>query len=186
MNESNVDLLLFAAGSAAIVWLSRKPLRHPGSHGFYRFFVWEGILALFAMTHNSWGMDPYSVHQLISWPLLFGSIALVALGVIALIKRGRANGERSSGALYEWEKTTALVTSGIFAHIRHPMYASLLALTWGAFLQAPSWTSAAIAVPTSLFLLLTAFADERECLAYFGTPYAEYMRRTRRFIPGVF
>ena len=40
------DLTLFLAGSAAIVWLSRKPLRKPGSHGFYRFFAWEAILGL--------------------------------------------------------------------------------------------------------------------------------------------
>lgn len=186
MTGLTADLQLFAAGSAVIAWFSRKPLRHPGSHGFYRFFVWEGILALFVMNRNAWGMDPYSVHQLISWPLLFGSIALVALGIIALIKGGRATGERTGGGFYEWEKTTALVTTGIFAHIRHPMYASLLALTWGAFFQAPSWTGVAIALPATLFLLLTVRADERECLAYFGTAYAEYMRRTRRFIPGVF
>jgi protein-S-isoprenylcysteine O-methyltransferase Ste14 len=34
---------------------------------------------------------------------------------------------------------------------------------------------------------LTATADERECLAWFGQSYADYMRRTpRRFVPGVF
>lgn len=185
MNGPTADLLLFAAGSAVIAWLSRKPLRHPGSHGFYRFFVWEGILALVVMNRNAWGMDPYSVHQLISWPLLFCSIALVVLGIVGLIKRGRVTGERGGDALYEWEKTTVLVTTGIFAHIRHPMYASLLALTWGAFFQAPSWLGAALALSASLFLLLTALADERECLDYFGAPYADYMKRTRRFIPGV-
>jgi protein-S-isoprenylcysteine O-methyltransferase Ste14 len=43
-----------------------------------------------------------------------------------------------------------------------------------------------IALAVSLLLLLTALADERECLDYFGPAYAEYMRRTRRFIPGIF
>jgi protein-S-isoprenylcysteine O-methyltransferase Ste14 len=182
----NADLLLFVAGSAVIAWLSRKALRHPGSHGFYRFFGWEGILTLVVMNRSAWGMDPFSIHQLMSWPLLIGSVVLVVAGFVALARLGRATGERAGGALYEWEKTTALVTTGIFGHIRHPMYASLLALTWGAFLQAPSWAGAAVALPASLFLLLTALADERECLTYFGTAYAEYMRRTRRFIPGVF
>ena len=186
MSGPSADLLLFAAGSAIIAWLSRKPLRHPGSHGFYRFFVWEGILALVVMNRNSWGMDPYSVHQLVSWPLLGGSIALVVLGIVGLTRQGRPTSERAGGALYEWEKTTALVTTGIFAHIRHPMYASLLALTWGAFFQAPSWLGIAVALHASLFLQLTALADERECVAYFGAAYAEYMGRTRRFIPGVF
>ncbi len=40
------DLTLLLAGTALVVWLSRKPLRKPGSHGFYRFFAWEAILGL--------------------------------------------------------------------------------------------------------------------------------------------
>jgi protein-S-isoprenylcysteine O-methyltransferase Ste14 len=186
MTPLSPELIQFVIGSVVLAWFSRKSLRQPGSHGFYRFFAWEGILALVLINRNAWGMDPYSANQLASWPLLAGSIALVALGVGALVKHGRVSGERVSGALYEWEKTTALVTTGIFAHIRHPMYTSLLALNWGAFLQAPSWLGAAVALPVSLLLLLTALADEQECLAYFGTAYAEYMRRTRRFIPGLF
>ena len=35
---SNLPLLL--TGTAGLLWLSRKPLRNPGSHGFYRFFWW--------------------------------------------------------------------------------------------------------------------------------------------------
>jgi protein-S-isoprenylcysteine O-methyltransferase Ste14 len=180
------QFILFAAGSALMAWISRKPLRHPRSHGFYRFFAWEGILVLVLINRNAWGMDPYSPHQLLSWPLLAGSIALVMLGFGALVRHGRVNGGRGGGALYDWEKTTVLVTTGIFARIRHPMYASLLVLNWGAFFQAPSWLGTAIALPVTLLLLRTALADEDECLAYFGTAYAEYMRRTRRFIPGVY
>lgn len=180
------DLAVFVAGSLAMAWFSRKALREPGSHGFYRFFAWVGILALVSMTHHSWGLAPWSLHQMTSWALLGGSIALVTLGMATLVRFGQAGARRGGGALYDWEKTTTLVTTGIFAHIRHPMYASLLALDWGAFLQAPSLPAAAIALAVSLLLLLTALADERECLDYFGPAYAEYMRRTRRFIPGVF
>ncbi len=186
MTVPATDVLLFFIGSTAMAWCSRKALRHPGSHGFYRFFAWIGILALVSMSHRAWGMSPWSLHQMASWTLLGGSIALVALGMATLVRLGRVSGQRGGGALYDWEKTTVLVTTGIFAHIRHPMYASLLALDWGAFLQAPSLLAGTIALAVSLLLLLTALADERECLDYFGPAYAEYMRRTRRFIPGVF
>lgn len=182
----STELIQFVVGSALLAWFSRKALRRPGSHGFYRFFAWEGILALVLINRNAWGMDPYSPNQLASWPLLAASIALVALGIGALVRHGRVASERGGAALYEWEKTTALVTTGVFAYIRHPMYTSLLALDWGAFLQAPSWLGAAIALPVSLLLMRTALADERECLDYFGASYAEYMRRTWRFVPGVF
>lgn len=74
----------------------------------------------------------------------------------------------------------------IIGFIRHPMYTSLLALAWGANFQNPNLAGTAIAAFASLCLLLTAKADEQECLAYFGPPYAEYMQCTRRFISFLF
>lgn len=180
------DLLYFLAGSAVIVWWSRKPLRKPGSHGFYRFFAWEAILGLIVLNHSVWGDDPYSPHQFSSWLLMMTSMALVIIGVRTLKRDGAANAQRDDGSFYEFEKTTQIVSHGIFAYIRHPMYASLFALTWGAFFQDPSVIGSIIALSGSVALWLTARADEAECLAYFGQPYADYMQRTKRFVPYVF
>ena len=96
MTGLSPELIQFAFGSAVLAWLSRKALRRPGSHGFYRFFAWEGILALVLMNRNAWGMDPYSPNQLAAWPLLAGSIALVALGIGALVKHGSVTSEIGS------------------------------------------------------------------------------------------
>lgn len=177
------ELFAFAIGTAVLIWLSRKPLNQPGRHGFYRFFAWEAILGLVILNHKEWGEQPYSPHQIASWVLMLTSIFLVISAVRLLKAKGQANTERDDAALYEFEKTTQLVTSGIFRHIRHPMYASLMALAWGAYCQNPSWSGTAIAGFASVCLLLTAKADEAECLAYFGEPYAAYMKTTRRFIP---
>lgn len=175
------DLPLFAAGTAALLWWSRKPLRQPGSHGFYRFFAWETILGLCVLNRNSSG------DQLVSVALLQTGLLLALLGFLSLRLRGRAVAQRgpdgSDGALYDWERTTQLVTGGIYRLIRHPMYASLYALTWGMCLRAFDWLPLALAGVASYFLLRTALADEAECLAYFGEPYRAYMQRTRRFIP---
>lgn len=180
------SLLLFLAGSAIVVWWSRKPLRQPGSHGFWRFFAWEAILGLIVLNHEIWGDDPSSPHQFASWLLMLTSIALVVAGVQGLKSEGAASAQRQDDSFYEFEKTTQLVTHGIFAYIRHPMYASLLALAWGAFCQDPSLAGAGLGGIATLALWLTARSDERECLAYFGQSYAEYMQRTRRFIPYLF
>ncbi len=177
------DLILLLAGTAVVVWLSRKPLRKPGSHGFYRFFAWEAILGLVVLNHGVWGDDPYSPHQFTSWMLMLLSIFLVAEGTRTLRRHGAASAKRDDGSFYEFEKTTQVVSHGIFGYIRHPMYASLLALAWGAFFQDPSLIGTFIAGLATLFLWLTAKADEQECLAYFGAPYADYMQRTKRFIP---
>ena len=112
------------------------------------------------------------------------SIFLVVAAVRLLKGKGQASKERNNdAALYEFEKTTQLVTSGIFRYIRHPMYTSLIALAWGAYCQDPSWPGAVIAGFASVCLLLTAKADEAECLAYFGEAYAAYMKTTQRFVP---
>ena len=181
-----VEIIAFLIGSAIILWLSRKAIRRPGRHGFYRFFAWEAILGLIVLNHEVWGKDPYSAHQVTSWLLMLLSIFLVQQGLSHLLKHGKASEQREDQSLYTFEKTTTLVTSGIYKYIRHPMYASLLALAWGAYFQNPSWVGTGIAVLCSYLLLLTAKADEQECLSYFGPAYADYMKQTRRFIPGLF
>lgn len=177
------DLIIFLIGSAILLWLSRKAIVKPGGHGFYRFFAWESILGLLVLNHEPWGESPFAAHQMMSWVLMLISIALVAHAYSILNEDGKPDQQRDDKALYDFEKTTQLVSSGVFGYIRHPMYASLLALTWGAFFQDPTWLGGGVASLGSTFLFLTARADEQECLAYFGPAYAAYMQRTRMFIP---
>ena len=84
---------------------------------------------------------------------------------MALRRRGQADPKaRADTELLAFERTTKLVTVGIFRYIRHPMYCSLLLLTWGLFFKDPSSTGAALASAATLSLLLTAKADEAECI----------------------
>lgn len=85
-----------------------------------------------------------------------------------------------------FEKTTALITGGIYAHIRHPLYSSLLLLAWGISFKAPSLPGVLLAHVSTTFLIATARADEAECIRFFGDEYQEYMRTTKRFIPFLF
>lgn len=86
-----------------------------------------------------------------------------------------------------FESTTRLVTVGAYRFIRHPMYASLLALRWCAYLKDPLVMSrVALALGVTAFLMATAVAEERENRERFGEAYVAYMRRTRRFVPFVF
>ena len=84
------------------------------------------------------------------------------------------------------EATTQLVKSGIYRFIRHPLYASLLFLGWGIFFKSPSLLEGCLAAVSTAFLYATARADEAECLVKFGEDYAEYMKKTRMFIPYIF
>ena len=179
--------LAFVTLSGVVVYISRASLRVPGSHGFYRFFAWECILALFVLNVLVWFQSPSAWYQIISWILLVGSLVPLLFGVRTLTRRGQPTAQREGEPqLLAFEKTTALVTSGIYGYIRHPLYSSLLFLTWGIFFKDPNGLTGVLAVAATAFLYLTAKADEAECLRFFGLAYRDYMAKTRRFVPFFF
>jgi protein-S-isoprenylcysteine O-methyltransferase Ste14 len=179
--------IAFALVSLPLVYVSRASLRKPRSHGFYRIFAWEAILGLFCLNITLWFEHPFAWYQVISWGLLCASCVPLYYGVRALITRGKPCESRTGdGSLLAFEKTTLLVTTGIYHYIRHPLYASLLYLAWGAFWKLPSWPGVALATLASLALYATAKADESECTRFFGDPYRDYMKRSKRFMPYVF
>ena len=63
------------------------------------------------------------------------------------------------------------------------MYSSLLFLSIGVFLKNISFYSILITSLIILFLILTAKTEENENIKFFGTPYSEYMKETKMFIP---
>ncbi len=177
------EIAIFLIVSTGLAYLSRSSLVHPASHGFYRFFAWECMLVLFVLNVRRWFADPFSTRQMISWLLLLASLLLVLPGVGILRRKGKANNRPREAPLLAFEKTTALVTDGIYHYVRHPLYSSLLFLNWGIFFKDPSTAGIIMGLAATLFLILTARAEEREDIAYFGEAYREYMRRTKMFVP---
>lgn len=179
--------IIFIVGTILLIVISWKSLLSMRSHGFYRFFAWEAILALFLLNVDFWFYKPFAWNQLIAWFLLVVSLIPLVFGVYSLRTLGNPVKEREADpSLLAFEKTTTLVTSGIYKYIRHPLYSSLLLLNWGIFFKAPSWIGFVLAIAATFFLLATAKADESECTRFFGSPYQEYMKQTKRFIPYAF
>jgi len=181
-----LKLILFLLGTTGLAEVSRSALRRPGSHGFYRFFAWEAILALVLLQAERWFRDPYSWNQIVSWLLLGVSAFLAIHGVILLRQLGKPDARREETALIGLEKTTVLVTSGAYRYIRHPLYSSLLFLAWGTFLKGPVWPAALLALAATFLLVATARAEEAENLRFFGPEYEEYRKRTKMFVPFFF
>ncbi|MBN1848504.1 MAG: isoprenylcysteine carboxylmethyltransferase family protein [Deltaproteobacteria bacterium] len=179
-----IKLIAFVLLSVCLIWISRDSLHVPRSHGFFRFFSWEFILALFVFNVDSWFRDIFSWHQVISWFLLIISIIPLVFGVRSLTGQGNPVEKRfGEPQLLSFEKTTSLVDTGIYHYIRHPLYSSLLFLAWGIFFKIPSLLGALFAMAATLSLLATAKADETECILFFGPAYEAYMKKTKRFIP---
>ena len=164
--------------------ISRKTLLNFRSHGFYRFIAWEAIAALILWNLPYWVSEPASPRQALSWVVLFASLYVLWEGVSRL-RSAKLSGGREDSVLYAFERTSEMITSGIYHYIRHPLYASLLYLAWGAYLKEISWISTVFVVISSLSLVVTARADENECRHYFGDQYKDYMQHTKMFIPFV-
>jgi protein-S-isoprenylcysteine O-methyltransferase Ste14 len=62
----------------------------------------------------------------------------------------------------------------------------LLFLTWGIFFKSINWLGVGLAIAATLFLFVTALADEAECIRFFGESYQEYMKHSKRFVPFLF
>jgi protein-S-isoprenylcysteine O-methyltransferase Ste14 len=179
-------LVIFILLSIPLVIISYQSILIPGSHGFNRFFGWEGTLWLSVSNIQYWFDDPFSIKQLISWVFLFYSLYLVIAGVILLKKKGKAQQSRADTSLFEFEKTTELVETGLYRYIRHPLYGSLIFLSWGIFLKHPSYFLLVVSMFATIMYYMTALKDEKECIAYFGEGYIDYMTRTKMFVPFIF
>lgn len=179
-------LIIFGVLSLLIIFISWRTLFNTKSHGFYRFFSWECMAWLFASNYKYWFVNPFSLFQIVSWFFLFYSLYLVIAGVLIMKLKGKADRSRDEKNLFGFEKTTALIDTGVFKYIRHPLYSSLIVLTWAIFLKHPTFELLIIALISTLFLYLTSKFDEKECIIYFGEKYREYMKRTKMFVPFVF
>lgn len=178
------DPLLFLIGSALLMFISRRNLCAVRSHGFYRFLAWECMLLLLLHQYPFWFVDRFAWYQCLSWLLLFCSIPVVICAVHCLKQSATDQQKRTDTSLLAFEKTTQLITHGIYRHLRHPMYSSLLLLNWGLLFKQPfSLLSIALALLATVLLALTARQEEQENLAYFGTAYRDYMQRSQRFLP---
>jgi len=187
VNSAGLRLAIFGATTVLLAIMSRGSLSKPRSHGFHRFYVFEALAASILINLPVWFADPFSWNQIISWLLLCTSLIAVLLGARTLHVHGRSNAAaRPEPELLAFERTSRLVRSGIYRHVRHPMYCSLLALAWGVFFKAPSAVGALLAGTASFGVGLMARIEEAECVSVFGQQYRDYMQQTRRFIPGLY
>jgi protein-S-isoprenylcysteine O-methyltransferase Ste14 len=179
-----IRVVLFIVSAVGLAVISRRTLLRFRSHGFFRFIAWEAIAALIIWNLPYWISEPTSPRQVLSWIILFASLYVLWEGASRLRSAGRSSSREDDG-LYAFERTSELITSGIYHYIRHPLYASLLYLAWGAYLKEIGVVSTTLVVLATASLGATARADERECLRHFGDQYRQYMRGTKLFLPFV-
>lgn len=80
-------------------------------------------------------------------------------------------------------KQHALVTSGPYRWVRHPLYTvgSSLFIAFG--MMADNWFIAGLGILTFILMAVRTPKEEANLIEKFGDEYREYMKRTGRFLP---
>jgi protein-S-isoprenylcysteine O-methyltransferase Ste14 len=114
-----------------------------------------------------------------------GTLAF-ALSLLLFHRTHRDLGRHWSVTL-EIRETHQLVTTGVYRHVRHPMYSAFFLWAIAQALLLPNWVAGLSGIVG--FGTLFAFRvghEERMMEARFGDAYRSYAAHTRRVIPGVF
>ena len=111
----------------------------------------------------------------------------VDLACLWLIQRTHRDLGRNWSVSLDLRERHTLVTTGIYAMVRHPMYAGFWLMALAQVLLLPNW----IAGPAGLVGFGILFfgrvrREEEMMIAAFGDEYRSYMRRTARVVPWLY
>ena len=79
-----------------------------------------------------------------------------------------------------------LVSSGLYAYTRNPMYLGHIIFLSGLTLTLRSWLAAVISLGVAVWFHFRVLADERQLAVKLGAPYVAYTKSVKRWVPGLF
>ncbi len=154
-----------------------------GKEGYARIFNATSILtfliAFFSM--NFWNWSYFITQPTLIQPVLFVFGILLGLsGVIMAIMASRVISV-STVADMRTDRKAELVTDGIYARVRHPLYlATLLVFSALAFIY-PFPVVTVFSLCMMAYTLIGAYFEERKLVRHYGDEYLEY-KKTAGFI----
>jgi protein-S-isoprenylcysteine O-methyltransferase Ste14 len=123
-------------------------------------------------------------YPLTAWALCAG--AAVSAVWLWLFHRSHADLGTNWSITLEVRESHRLITSGVYARIRHPMYTAIFCHALAQALLLANWIAGpAMFVAFALMFLLRLGPEERLMRERFGAEYEAYARRTKRLIPGL-
>lgn len=145
--------------------------------------VWLLMPGLALARRHAWLAIPELVRR---DPVLSGmrwlAVAGALLSLAVIIECWRRMGRSWRVAVMPHE-TTALVTDGLYATIRHPIYAFNIVLLLCSMVVVPTIPMVLAGTPLILFMLVKARREERFMRVTHGQAYLDYCQRTGRFLP---
>jgi len=129
--------------------------------------VWELIISRGSLTSNLWYLPL----------MLWGYLQYRLCGAYRVKYGGGGPGVE--------KPPDRLVSSGLYAYCRNPMYLGHIIFLSGLALTLQSWLGVLITIAVAFWFHLRVLSDEKKLLKMLGRPYAEYLTAVKRWIPGV-
>lgn len=112
---------------------------------------------------------------------------LVLCGGLWLFFQSHADLGKNWSISLEVRERHALVQTGIYRFIRHPMYASFFVLALAQFLLLPNWVAGVAGlVGVGVLYAFRVRNEERLMRETFGSDYVHYTTKTKRLVPWIF
>lgn len=110
---------------------------------------------------------------------LFLGLQVLAIAVLPWARRSFQPGQFN---IHETPKDGVLISSGPFKYIRHPMYASALAIIWSGIAGHFSYLNLAIGIFITVVVFIRISIEEQYLHASYQG-YGDYSQKTRLIIP---
>ena len=187
-----LEVVFFAS---AFGWRSWVQWRRTGSTGFIRprrgassaelvgsagFVLALGLLVA-APLADVWGMASFAALDAV-WVGVLGTVLGVAGVALTLIAQLAMGDSWRIGV--DASERTDLVTSGVFARVRNPIFTAMLIATVGLVLLVPNPVSvAALVVLAAALEVQVRLVEEPYLARTHGAAYEHYRAATGRFLP---
>ncbi|HEX5876840.1 MAG TPA: isoprenylcysteine carboxylmethyltransferase family protein [Actinomycetota bacterium] len=194
-----IALVVYLLGlAAAFGWQTWRHWKATGSTGYRgisgrpgSLHWWGGLLFAVALLLGAAapvlvlagviGIPAGLRHPALSWAGLVVAVAGIAVTLAA---------QRQMGASWrigvDAGERTALVTGGLFAHVRNPIFTGMLAVTTGLTVMIPTIVSVlALACLLTAIQIQVRAVEEPYLLTTHGTSYRAYACRSGRFLPRI-
>ncbi len=196
MSETNIPKLVFLIG-LVIIEAIRAPHRRRNRQerrekrmveqriqGAELVVLYGGLLGLYVLPaiyiFTPW-LD-FANYRLPIWAAIIGAVFMAAS--IWVLWRAHADLGRNWSPSLEIPEEQSLVTQGIYAYIRHPIYASVLLAGIAQALLLQNWLAGLSGLVVFLLTyLLRVPREEQMMLERYGDAYRTYMERTGGVIP---
>ncbi|MFN0068402.1 MAG: methyltransferase family protein [Limisphaerales bacterium] len=142
------------------------------------------VVAQFVLMAALLAAGPWWRDQWAGWPAAVAGAALLALGAWLGVRGVRDLGPHRT-PFPQPREDGELVTTGLYGHLRHPLYAAVIVLGFAWALLWRSWPALVLAVVQVPFFNAKARAEEHRLRIRFAA-YEGYAARVRRFVPGLY